>query len=395
VDIFLKIGAIYIIGAFFRDIYRLSVGFFYTPPVTSRKNRRGYKPLVTVVIPAWNEEVGIIRTVRSVLHNSYKNIEVIVVDDGSTDETAKRVQSIVNRSKRVRLISQINGGKSSALNTGIAAAKGELILTLDADSYLEPASLSKMVATLSNKKYGVAIGEVVVGNLRTWLGRAQHYEYSVGFHLKRSQHLFNSAYIFPGALTMFRKAVLEEIGQFTDYSSTEDLDISLRIKQAGHKIAYVESALCVTEGATTIKGLLNQRTRWRHGYLECLLRHKEFLLSPKKGWYLTLVDLPMQLLGVFEVLLFPFILAMLVYSLTIHVNPIALVGAYCLMPLLLLMLGDLRDNYRQVSMWVFAMPIILMFIEGVEYVALLKAIYRTVRRRKTTWTVWQRTGATN
>jgi cellulose synthase/poly-beta-1,6-N-acetylglucosamine synthase-like glycosyltransferase len=377
---------------FIRAVYRLATGFFYTAPEGVKKNRY-YHPLVSVIIPAWNEEVGIKRTLESVIGNGYARIEVIVVDDGSTDNTAKSVEQFSKQYSKVHLISQANGGKASALNTGIAAAKGSLILTLDADSYLEPDSIKKMIGALADKQYSVAIGEVVVGNTKTWLGRAQHFEYSVGFHVKRGQHVFDSAYIFPGALTMFRASTLKEVGEFTHYSSTEDLDISMRIKAAGHKIAYVDSAFCITEGASTLKGILNQRTRWRHGYLECLIHRKDFLITPSKGWYLTLVDLPLQLFGVLETLLFPFILAMLGYLMLLHVNPLALVMAYCIVPFMLLMLGDMRGKYNASNLWAFTMPPMLIAIEAIEHIALLKSIYRTIRRKRTAWTIWQRTGA--
>lgn len=388
--------AIYTVFGFIRAIYRLATGFLYTPLVNTNKLMKNYTPLVTVVIPAWNEEVGIARTIHSVVRNGYRRVEIVVVDDGSTDDTAANVKAVVKKHPhKIKLISQANSGKSGALNTGIAQAKGSLVLTLDADSYLEPGSILKMVKALANTTYGVAIGEVVVGNMNSWLGRAQHYEYSISFHMKRAQHVFDSAYIFPGALTMFRTELLSEIGKFTDYSSTEDLDISMRIKIAGHKIAYVDSAICVTEGASTVRDLLNQRTRWRHGYLECLWHHKNFLLSPKKGWYLTLIDLPMQLLDVIEVFMLPVVLALLCYLLTINANPLGLVLAYCLIPFTLLMLGDVREKHRQLSLWVFAVPLMLLFIGIIEYVALLKSLYRTIRRRRTSWTVWRRTGADN
>ncbi len=381
--------------AFVRDFYKISSGFFYTPPKAIRK-RPLSGPLVSVIIPAWNEEIGIVRTVNSVIANTYWNTEVIIVDDGSTDKTKEVAQALaVKWSSHVRVISKKNGGKANALNTGITNAKGSLILTLDADSFLERDSIEKLVMALSNDKYSVAIGEVVVGNLKTWLGRAQHYEYTVGFHAKRSQHIFNSSYIFPGALTLFRKSVLDEVGEFTDYSSTEDLDISMRFKMAGHKIAYVDSAICVTEGASTVKGLLNQRTRWRHGYLECLLHHKTFFISRQKGSYLTLVDLPLQLLGVFEVLLFPFIVAILGYFVIIGSSPLILIAAYLLVPFTLILLAEVRDKYTHNKLWTLTVPFMLLFIACIEYVALLKSIYRTVRRKRTQWTVWQRTGASN
>ncbi len=355
---------------------------------------KNYKPLVTVIIPAWNEEVGIRQTLLSVLNNTYKKTEIIVINDGSSDATSSSVGSISDKYPgRIRLIEQKNTGKSGALNNGVLNASGTLVLTLDADSFLEADSIAKMVDALSDKRFSVAIGEVIVGNTKNWLGYAQHFEYTVGFHVKRAQHIFDSAYIFPGALTMFRSSVLRKTGEFTDYSSTEDLDISMRIKMAGHKIAYVDDAVCITEGASSVKGLLNQRTRWRHGYLECLRFHKDFLFSFRKGRYLTLIDLPLQLFGLLEVLLFPVIILTLGYLVFISANIPALILAYSIVPFALLLLGDMREKHSKKNLWVFLMPIMLVFIEFIEFIALLKSIYRLIRRKRTEWTVWQRSGA--
>lgn len=368
-EAFVPLMSIYITFGFIRLVYRLSTGFLYTSPLIKPKNQDLYMPLVSVVIPAWNEEVGITKTVTSIITNGYRRVEVIIVDDGSTDGTARKVQQIAEKyPHKITLISQDNTGKAGALNKGMTHANGSLIMTVDADSYLERGSIRQMVNALADDTYSVAIGEIVVGNTTSWIGRAQHYEYSVGFHAKRAQHVFDSAYIFPGALTMFRSSVLREVGEFTSYSCTEDLDISMRIKLNGHKVAYVDSALCITEGATTIRGLINQRTRWRHGYLVCLAHRREFLTSPQKGWYLTLVDLPLQLIGIIEVLLLPFILLMIGYLLAMHANPFSLIAAYCIVPFMLLILADVRGKHKQVSSWVFMMPIVLVFIEIVGYI---------------------------
>lgn len=387
----ITIAVIYTLFAFARDFYRIISGFFYKPLRVSHRAPRFYRPLVSVIIPAWNEEVGIVRTINSVIKNDYWNVEIIVVDDGSTDGTVHSVETMIQKYPTIKLVSQKNGGKAAALNTGIHRSKGSLIMTLDADSFLERTSLTKMVGALSDARYGVAIGEVVVGNTETWLGRAQHCEYTVGFHIKRSQHVFDSAYIFPGALTLFRRSVLEKIGDFTNYSSTEDLDISMRIKMAGYRIAYIDSALCITEGASTLRGLLNQRTRWRHGFLECLMYQKEFLFSGKKGTYLTWIDLPLQIFGLIEILFFPFIVGILGYFTITGSSSLTLLGAYLLLPFTLVLLSDLRA-YSGAKRWVLVAPVLIFLIAWVEHIALLKSIYRTLRRKHTTWTVWQRTG---
>lgn len=389
--------ALYLLFSMARILYQLSAGFLYVTPL-KRHTSKGYLPLVSIVIPAWNEAVGITRTIRSVMKNGYPNIEVIVVDDGSTDATAqvvsRHMKTYRTNGRKMRLMSQWNAGKANALNHGITTARGELILTLDADSYLEPGSIRNLVRALSNPSYSIAIGEVVIGNTKTLIGKMQHYEYLVGFHFKRSQRLFNSAYIFPGALTMFRHETLQDVGKFKDYSSTEDLDISMRIKAAGYRVAYVDSAVCMTEGAATFRDLLNQRTRWRHGFISCVLASKRsFVLSTQKGRYLSFVDFPLAIIGVFEIFFYPLLIAFTVYQLRGDVSLGILLGSYLLLPFVFLLLVSLHKDSRVTPHIALLMPLGLIVVNTVEYIALLKSIYRTLRKQRTSWTIWQRSGA--
>lgn len=386
----------YLFFALIRMLYQIATGFLYVAPST-RRSHRGYRPLVSVIIPAWNEEVGVLKTIKSVMANSYQHLEIIVVDDGSTDSTRRRVLRYKRRFDRddkfIQLISQDNNGKASALNAGIAIATGELIITLDADSYLTPDSIQELVKAMANKDYAVAIGEIVVGNTKSLLGQMQHYEYLVCFHLKRAQHIFNSAYIFPGALTAFRASVLKDTGSFESYSSAEDLDISMRIKAKGYQVAYVDRAMCITEGATSLRGLLNQRIRWRHGFIACTLRRREFVWSTQKGKYLSFIDFPLAIIGIIELLLYPFILFLLVQQLLFHLAVPILILSYSLLVFVLLLLGSLHDEAKISPGKALLMPIALSVIAMLEYIALLISLYRIMLRKETTWTVWRRTGA--
>lgn len=387
--------ASYLFFALLRTLYQIATGFLYVAPARKKYHRR-YRPLVSVIIPAWNEEVGIVKTIRSVLTNSYTNIEIIVIDDGSTDSTRNRVLRLMQREDphgaTMRLISQPNAGKAAALNAGIATATGELILTLDADSYLTPHSITELVKAMSDMSYAAAIGEIVVGNTTSLIGQMQHYEYLVGFHFKRAQHIFNSAYIFPGALTVFRASVLRDIGDFKDYSSTEDLDISMRIKAQGYRVAYIDTAVCVTEGATSLKGLLNQRIRWRHGFIDCIIERKEFVWSNRKGTYLSFVDFPLSIIGLLEVFLYPFIVLFLAQQLIFHAVAPVLILSYTLIVFILLLLSNLSSEAKIPPGKALLMPIALSSIAIIEYIALLTSLYRLMRRKKTPWTVWRRSG---
>lgn len=386
----------YLLFALTRTLYQLATGFLYVAP-TKKRSRGGYRPLVSVIIPAWNEEVGILKTIKSTLENGYDHLEIIVIDDGSTDNTYRQVrrykQRVDPKGNTIRLIDQENGGKSTALNAGIAQARGELIITLDADSYLMPGSIQELVKTMANPNYAVAIGEIVVGNTKNLIGQIQHYEYLVCFHYKRAQHIFDSVYIFPGALTAFRTSTLKTVGAFESYSSTEDLDISMRIKAKGHQVAYVDRAICVTEGAATLKSLLDQRVRWRHGFIECTIRRRDFVWSTQKGKYLSFIDFPLSIIGLFEVLVYPLILLFLMQQIVLYLVAPVLILSYLLMVFVLLLLSGLRNDAKISPGKSLLMPIALSIIAIVEYIALLIALYRTIRRQKTTWTIWRRSGA--
>lgn len=397
-NFFYVLLASYLTFALIRIFYQIITGFLYVAPSNKTSSMiKNYRPLVSIIIPAWNEEVGIAKTIRSVMRNSYKNVELIIIDDGSDDETKKQVLCVKNRyyknGHKIRLISQQNTGKAGALNTGINLAIGEIVITLDGDSYLTNQSVRELVMAMSDPSYSVAMGEIVVGNTKTLIGKVQHYEYLIGFHFKRSQHIFNSAYIFPGALTAFRLSVLKQIGKFESYSSTEDLDISMRIKAEGYKIAYVDSATCITEGATTFRGLLNQRTRWRHGFIDCIIRRRDFVWSMSKGKYLSFVDFPLSIIGVIEILFYPFVLVFLVYQLFLHPYVPILILSYALLPFVFFLLSSLRTDSKFSLEVALLMPMAMSIINVIEYIALIKSISRTIRRKKTTWTVWQRTGA--
>lgn len=388
----------YVFIMLLRMLYSLCAGFLYIKPRTFSKN---YKPLVSVIIPALNEECGIQKTIRSVMSNSYKNIEIIVINDGSTDATLNMTEEIKNRYPKngstIKIISQPNQGKASALNNGIKASQGEIIVTIDADSYIAKSALKKLVACLGSKEYDVAIGQIVVGNTKTLVGTIQFFEYLFGFHFKRSQHIFGSIFIFPGALTAVRKELIEEVGYFEDYSSTEDLDLSMKVKAGGHKVGYVEDAVCVTEGASDIRGLINQRTRWRHGFLQCALRRNDFTRKSNKGLYLSFVDFPLALLGVLEIYLYPLFLVFIysqIFFAVVSGNVAVVLISYLLLPYVFFMLseGRLKKNDKSLK-YVVLIPVLFSFVNMIEFIALIKATYRMLTRRKTAWTRWQRSGA--
>lgn len=385
----------YLMYSIIRLLYYICVGFLYKKK--PQKNN-GYDPLVSVIVPAWNEGVGIQKTISSIMRNGYKNIELICVNDGSTDNTKQRIDSLRTRylknKHKIIILNQVNSGKAKALNNGIHIASGEIIITIDADSYIYPGAIRKLVNTLSNKENDVAIGKIIVGNKRTLLGLAQYFEYMFGFHYKQTQDVLNSIYIFPGALCAVRKSVIEGVGYFDEHTSTEDLDLSMKIRHNGHKVAYVDDVRCITEGASDIKGLFSQRTRWRHGYLQCLLLRKDFVFKIKKGFYLSFVELPLSILGLLEILIFPFLFFYLWTQVIISQSPIVSIVSYLLLPFVFLMLVSNDEKIKlRVKLAVLLIPILFSLINFIEIIALVKSIYLLLFGKKSAWTIWQRKGA--
>src|SRR5207249_2023466 len=190
---------------------------------------------VSVIVPAFNEAANIAATVRSLIGSDYPRLEVIVVDDGSTDGTAGIVASL--RLPSVRIIRQVNAGKPAALNTGIAAARGDLLVLVDGDTVVEPHAVGRLVQPFTDANVGAVSGNAKVANRRTLLGRWQHLEYVIGFNLDR--RMFDIAQCMPtvpGAIGAFRRATLRDVGGVPAVTLAEDTDLTMAVIRAGWKV---------------------------------------------------------------------------------------------------------------------------------------------------------------
>ncbi|WP_181833061.1 glycosyltransferase [Bacillus taeanensis] len=243
---------------------------------------RSFNPLVSVVVAAYNEEKVISRTIRSVLESTYKNFEVIVVDDGSNDQTAMIVSKNFSNNEKLHLIRKENGGKSSAINMGIKRAKGDIIIAIDADTLIAPEAISLLVRHFIDEKVAAVSGNIKVGNIRNLLTVWQHVEYVTGFNLeKRAYAMLNCVTVVPGAIGAWRKHVIEKLGYFTADTLAEDTDMSLRILREGYKITIDEQAYAYTEAPENNRDFLKQRYRWTFGTLQCLWKHKKAFCRSK------------------------------------------------------------------------------------------------------------------
>jgi biofilm PGA synthesis N-glycosyltransferase PgaC len=277
-------------------------------------------PLVTVIVPAYNEEKAIGKTVDALLELSYVNKEIIIVDDGSTDgtfEVAKRYA----RSDFTRVVTKPNGGKWDALNTGIKVAKGEFIVCIDADTLLDPDAIQHLIKHFSDPEIGAVAGNVKVGNRRGLLTKLQALEYVVGINLhRRSEANLQNVTVVPGPIGAFRASVLKDIGLFEGDTFAEDADITLKILKAGYKTVFEARAIGYTEAPTSMTGLAKQRYRWYRGSLQVLSKHKDMIFNRKYGRTGTFV-MPWR---IFNGIIYPwFMFFTLMWLLVFCFNPIS------------------------------------------------------------------------
>ena len=249
-------------------------------------------PGVTVLIPAHNEELVILQTVNSVLASNYPDMHVIVVNDGSTDMTGDLLDSHFGDDQRVRIIHQVNRGKAEALRRAMSEAQTEVVVTIDADTEIEPEAIRLLTRHFADPQIAAMAGNVKVGNRSRWLTRWQALEYITSQNMeKRAFHLLNCITVVPGALGAWRKSAIEAVGGITADTVAEDADLTLAIRRLGWRIGYDEEAVAWTEAPDTAKILVRQRFRWTFGTLQAFWKHHDTLLRPKYGT-LGLIALP-------------------------------------------------------------------------------------------------------
>ncbi|MEH7377647.1 polysaccharide deacetylase family protein [Neobacillus drentensis] len=273
-------------SAILLGILRLAIFVFL-----SRKQVKRYKetvidpnftPFVSVVIAAYNEEKVICKTVDSILSSDYPAFEILIIDDGSKDDTAVVVQEKYTKHPLVRLIKKNNGGKSSAVNLGFKEANGEIVVALDADTLIAENAISLLVNHFKNENVAAVSGNVKVGNKGNLLTNWQHIEYVTGFNLERRAFAaLNCITVVPGAIGAWRKTAVEDAGYFQEDTLAEDTDITLTLLRQGKKIEFEEKAYAFTEVPEDIKSLAKQRYRWVYGTLQCLWKHRDALFNKK------------------------------------------------------------------------------------------------------------------
>ena len=250
-----------------------------------RKSDPHYTPPVTIIVPAYNEERVIAATIRSLLNQVYGGeLNIVVVDDGSPDDTYGVVMREFGDDPHVTVFRKENGGKATALNFGIARARGEIIVCLDADTQFTPSTVARLVAPLSDPKVGAVAGNAKVGNRHNLVTRWQALEYVTSQNLERRAFaVLNAITIVPGAVGAWRKSYVQAVGGFSDDTLAEDQDLTWALGEEGVRVTYADDAIAYTEAPDTLKTLIRQRFRWSFGTLQSVWKHKKITFRPKYG----------------------------------------------------------------------------------------------------------------
>jgi cellulose synthase/poly-beta-1,6-N-acetylglucosamine synthase-like glycosyltransferase len=361
-------------------------------------------------MPAWNEEVGLVSTIKTILASSYRPLEVIIVNDGSTDQSDEIMRAFIqkyqlkvggshNYAPVIYHYHSPNSGKGAALNKGISLSHGEIIISFDADCAVHEHAVKHFVSYFADPNVMAAAGNIKVGNTKTILGLVQSLEYYFSFQNKKAEALLGIVLVIGGAASAFRREVFDRLGGYDAGTLTEDMDLSLRIQEAGMRIVYAPEAVVHTEGPTTLHGLLKQRLRWKRGRIEAFHMHKSSFFSRKKGMNKPFfwIILPLVILEDIETILGTiYIILLYIYSFLTHDFSFLLLIMFITVVVFFIQLND--DKYFKKIYYFILVPLVWFLLHikvFIDLVSLFIAIYTFYRKREVKWQKWQRAGVTD
>ncbi|MGW0413460.1 bifunctional polysaccharide deacetylase/glycosyltransferase family 2 protein [Streptomyces collinus] len=346
---------------------------------------------VSVIVPAYNESAGIEAAVRSLLASDHP-VEIIVVDDGSTDGTADLVEAL---GLPVRVIRQRNAGKPAALNSGLAAATCDLVVMVDGDTVFEPDTVRTIVQPFADPRVGAVSGNAKVVNRGGLLGRWQHIEYVVGFNLDR--RLFDLAECMPtvpGAVGAFRRRALLDLGGVSDVTLAEDTDLTMALCRNGWRVVYEEGAKAWTEAPASLNALWRQRYRWCYGTLQAMWKHRGALVQRGAAGKLGRRGLIYLLL--FQVLLPLLAPAVDIFALygLVFLDPVRIIGlwlAFLLLQLLMGLYAFRLDGERPGPLW--SLPLQQFVYRQLMYLVVIQSVFTAVSGSRLRWQRMERYGS--
>lgn len=353
----------------------------------AEKKRRlapaGALPRISAIVPAHNEEAVIDKTIRSLLSAEWDDLEIIVVDDGSHDRTAELAGAYA--ADGVRLIRQAQSGKATALNTGIAAAEGDVVVVIDADTMLDPGFFREVAPHFADPEVVAVAGNVKVGNRRTLLGLTQALEYVVALNLdRRAQDSLNCISVVPGAAGAFRRETVLAAGGYPTETLVEDADLTVALLAGGGRILYESRAIAWTEAPGTVRDVLKQRRRWSFGTVQVVARRSDLALrrgGGRLGWlglpWMLLTQIVLPVVGVLVDL---FLIGMFLSG---NIGPaLTLLVVSLVTDFALVVVAIALDRER----WTLLLgaPLLRLVWRPIQMVAVIRSVYQ--------WLVGQRTG---
>jgi len=270
-------GARLIIVGLFAIIDRLRKPYHLATP--------GFNPRVAVLIPAYNEETVVVRTIRSVLNSDYKNLHVIVIDDGSLDRTAEVVTQAYGAeiaAGRVQVLCKPNAGKAAALNYALEGMTEDVYVGIDADTVIATDAISKLIPHFEDQRIGAMAGNAKVGNRVNLWTRWQALEYITSQNFeRRALDLFHVVTVVPGAIGAWRTAAVKAAGGYPVNTVAEDADLTMNLLEQGYRVDYEDRSLAYTEAPIDMQGLMRQRFRWSFGTLQAVWKHRAAFIRNK------------------------------------------------------------------------------------------------------------------
>ena len=364
---------------------------------------------VSVLIPAFNEERVIERSVSQVLASENVRVEVIVIDDGSKDRTSEVVEKAFGKDDRVHLIKLENGGKARALNHGLSMAKSDLVVALDADTQFEPTSIARLARWFAaDERLAAVAGNAKVGNRINLVTKWQALEYVTAQNLeRRALAKLGAMTVVPGAVGAWRKQAILEVGGYPGETLAEDQDLTIAVQRAGWNVAYDQGAIAWTEAPQSFRQLARQRFRWAFGTMQCVWKHKRVMFD---GWPrgLAFIGLPQTIMfQLLFALISPIIDLALVINIFWTVSSIRehgytamkgdlrhvamfwiLFAAIDLTAGLIAMALERRENWKLV-LWLIPQR---FGYRQVMYYVVIKAVVQALRGPRVGWSSIQRSG---
>ena len=362
---------------------RRSRTWSWGPPVTGP---------VSVLVPAFNESTTIGAAVRSLALSAHPGLEVVVVDDASTDGTADVVAAL--GLGNVRVVRVPAGGKATALNTGAALARHDLLVMVDADTVVDTDSIHRLVQPFADPTVGAVAGNVKVGNRRGLLGRWQHIEYVIGFNLDRRLYdTFGCIPTIPGALGAFRRQAVTDAGGLSLDTIAEDTDLTMAVHRAGWRVVYQETALANTEAPATLSQLWKQRYRWSYGILQAMWKHRRAVFDHGPSGRFGRRGLPfITLFSVVLPLLAPLLDILAIYGVFFLDRWETLIGwlAVLVVQIITAILAFRLDREPLGPLW--TLPLQQVVYRQIMYLVLLRSAITALTGRRLRWQKLRRSG---